>query len=422
MPKKPTKDVLFGVQKQQLKHLSKDEYKALKELCFLSKNMYNVALYNIRQYYFTEKKFLGYNSNYHLCKDNENYAMLNSNSAQQTIKVVDRNFKSFFALITKAKKGEYQYKDINLPKYLPKDGFFNLIFGEFNASKDKFMVPMSPAFKRLYGKIEINIPSNLKGKMIKEVRILPKNNARFFEIQWIYEIQEFEGKLNKKNTLAIDLGVDNLCTCATNDGKAFIIDGKKLKSINQWTNKENARLQSIKDKQKIEKTTKAQRKLWSKRNNKVNNYLNKTAKIILDYCLNNNIGTIVVGYNPTIQKSVNLGKRINQNFVHITIGDLREKLDYQCQRYNINLIEQEESYTSKADFLANDSIPVYNAFDRKDYTFNGRRISRGQYKSATGIIFNADINGSLNIMRKAKINNIDLTNKEYLNPIRIKIV
>lgn len=422
MPQKPTKEVLFGVQKQQLKHLSKGEYLALRELCFLSKNMYNVALYNIRQYYFTEKKFLGYNSNYHLCKDNENYALLNANSAQQIIKVVDRNFKSFFALIEKAKKGEYQYKDIKIPRYLPKDSYFNLIFGEFNCSGDTFKVPMSPAFKRLYGKVEINIPSNLKGKAIKEVRILPKSNARFFEIQWIYEIPEFEGNLNKNNTLAIDLGVDNLCTCTTNNGNAFIIDGKKLKSINQWANKENSRLQSIKDKQKIEKSTKSQRRLWSKRNNRVNDYLNKAVKIIIDYCLENNIGTIVVGYNPTIQKNSDLGKTNNQNFVNIPIGSIREKLTYQCKRYNINLIEQEESYTSQADFLANDAMPIYSAFDKKSYPFSGRRISRGQYKSATEVILNADINGSLNIMRKANIKNINLINEEYLNPVRIKVV
>ena len=124
MIEKSTK--LFGVQKQQLKHLSSRDYKAIRELCLLSKNMYNVALYNISQYYFTQKKFLGYNSNYHLCKYNENYIMLNCNSAQQIMKVVDRNFKSFFSLIKMTKQGEYQYRNIRLPGYLPKDGFFNL--------------------------------------------------------------------------------------------------------------------------------------------------------------------------------------------------------------------------------------------------------------------------------------------------------
>lgn len=421
MTKKKTEKILFGIQKQQLKHLTKTEYLALKELCFLSKNMYNVALYNVRQYYFAEKKFLGYNSNYHACNENENYAMLNCNSAQQTMKVVDRNFKSFFALIKKAKKGEYQNKSINIPHYLPKDGFFNLIFSEFNVSKNMFLVPMSLIFKKLYGKVEINIPSNLKGKTIKEIRILPKDDARFFEIQWVYEIPEFKGNLNKNNTLAIDLGVDNLCTCTTNNGKAFIVDGKKLKSINQWANKENSRLQGIKDKQKIKGTTNCQKKLWSKRSNKVNDYLNKSVKIIINYCLKNDIGTIVIGYNINIQKDINLGKKNNQNFVNIPIGGLKKALIYQSERYDINLIEQEESYTSKSDFLVDDDIPVYNTVDNISYTFSGKRISRGQYKSATGIILNADINGSLNIMRKANIQNMNLINKEYLNPMRIKI-
>ena len=419
MAKQPTTNVLFGVQKQQLKHLSKKEYLALKELCFLSKNMYNVALYSVRQYYFAEKKFLNYAKNYHLCKDNENFALLNSNSAQQIMKVVDRNFKSFFSLIELAKKGRYQYQDIKIPKYLPKDGYFNLIFGEFNCKKDKFTVPMSPAFKRLYGKVEFNLPKNLKDKKIKEVRILPKNNARFFEVQYIYEIDEFQINLNPNNVLAIDLGVDNLCSCVTNKGKSFIIDGKKLKSINQWANKENSRLQSIKDKQKIKKTTKAQRKLWTKRNNRVNDYLNKSVKTIIDYCINNDIGTIVVGYNPTIQKNINIGKTNNQNFVNIPIGNIREKLQYQCERYNIKLIEQEESYTSKADFLANDDIPTFKVGDKTKYSFSGKRISRGQYKSSTGVILNADINGALNILRKSDV--VELSIKEIEQPQRIKI-
>lgn len=420
MAKQPTTNVLFGVQKQQLKHLSKAEYKALKELCFLSKNMYNVALYSIRQYYFAEKKFLNYAKNYHLCKDNENFSMLNSNSAQQIMKVVDRNFRSFFALINLAHKGQYQYKDIKIPKYLPKNSYFNLIFGEFNCAKEKFTVPMSPAFKRLYGKVEFNIPKNLQNRKIKEVRILPKNNARFFEVQYIYELEESQIKLNEQNVLAIDLGVDNLATCVTNEGKSFIIDGKKLKSINQWANKENSRLQSIKDKQKIKGTTKRQRKLWSKRNNKVNDYLNKTVKTIIDYCISNNIGTMVVGYNPTIQKNVNIGKSNNQNFVNIPIGNIREKLTYQCERNNIRLIEQEESYTSKADFLTNDIIPKYKVGDKTNYSFSGKRISRGQYKSATGVILNADVNGALNIMRKANVVPV-LSIKEIMQPQRIKI-
>lgn len=421
MPKSSTTNVLYGIQKQQLKYLSKSEYVALKELCFLSKNIYNVALYSVRQYFFTEKKYLNYNKNYHACKTNENFKLLNSNSAQQIMKVVDRNFQSFFSLHALAKKGRYQYSDIKMPKYLPKDGYFNLIFGEFNCSKDTFTVPMSPAFRKEYGKVEFNLPKNLKDKKIKEVRILPKNNARFFEVQYIYELDKSQINLNKNNVLAIDLGVDNLCSCVTNTGKSFIIDGKELKSINQWANKENSRLQSIKDKQKITKTTKAQKRLWNKRSNRVNDYLNKSVRTIINYCISNDIGTIVVGYNPTIQTNVNLGKKNNQSFVNIPIGQIREKLEYQSARYDMKLIEQEESYTSKADFLANDDIPLFKVGDKTKYSFSGKRISRGQYKSNTGVILNADLNGALNIMRKSNvIPALILTKIEQPHRIRIK--
>lgn len=421
MAKGKTKNVLFGIQKQQLKHLSVDEYKALRELCFLSKNMYNVALYNIRQYYFAEKKHLSFESNYKLCKDNENYALMNSNSAQQIMKVVDRNFKSFFALIELAKKGAYQYKQIRLPKYLKKDGFFNLIFAEFSLKDGLFTVPMSTSFRRLYGKVSIKLPSNLLDKNIKEVRILPKSNARFFEVQYIYEIEPSQETLNPNNALAIDLGIDNLATCVTNSGNAFIVDGKRLKSINAYTNKINAKLQSIKDKQKMKGTTNKQKKLWAKRNCFVNDYLNKTARIIINYCISNDIGTLVIGYNPTIQKNSNMGKRNNQNFVNLPIGQLRDKLNYLCKRYNINFVEQEESYTSKADFLAGDNIPTYKAFDNKTYSFSGKRISRGRYQSCTGVMFNADCNGALNILRKSKTSIINLTSKEYISPKRLKV-
>jgi len=421
MSRGKTTNVLFGIQKQQLKKLSQNEYMAIRELCSLSKNMYNVALYNVRQYFFVEQKYLSYESNYQLCKENENYHIMNSNSAQQIMKVVDRNFKSFFALTQLAKKGCYQFSNIKLPRYLPKDGFFNLIFAEFSLKDGYFTVPMSTSFRQEYGKIKIKYPSNLEGKRIKEVRILPKANARFFEIQYIYEIETSKESPNKTNVLAIDLGVDNLATCVTNQGKAFIVDGKRLKGINALANKKNALLQSIKDKQGIKGTTKAQQELWSKRNDRVNDYLSKSAKLIINYCRDHNIGTLVVGYNPTIQKNSNMGKQNNQNFVNIPIGQFRTKLSYLCNRYNITFVEQEESYTSKADFLASDPIPTYKAFDNMAYEFNGSRIKRGLYQSSTGVALNADINGALNILKKSRATQIDLKQKEYLSPARIKV-
>ena len=175
-------------------------------------------------------------------------------------------------------EGKYPLKSVKLPKYLPKDGFTTLIIG----------------FVRLKG-----------------------NRARFFEIQYSYEVAEEQRELNKENALAIDFGIDNLATCVTNAGKTFIIDGRRLKSINQWYNKENSRLQSIKDKQKIKCSTNRQKSAARKRNNRVNDYMLKTARKIINYCLKNDIGTLVCGYNVTFQRGSNLGKVNNQNFVNI---------------------------------------------------------------------------------------------------------
>ena len=267
---------------------------------------------------------------------------------------------------------------------------------------------MSPSFKRLYGKVMITIPPNLKGKNIKEIRILPMNNARRFEIQYIYEYVEVRNELNFNKALAIDLGIDNLATCVTNEGESLIIDGRKLKSVNQWANKRNARLQGIKDMQKTKKTTKAQQKLWSKRNNTVNDYLNKSARLIINYCLQNSIGNLVIGYNPTIQKDCNIGKVNNQNFVNLPIGKLKDKLDYLCKRNGMKFAEQEESYTSKSSYFDNDILPIYRAFDKTKYVFSGRRIKRGLYKTAQGYLINADQNGALNILKKSSLNGVIL--------------
>ncbi len=152
---------MYRNQKHQVRHLTKQEYVALKTLCRLSKNLYNATLYAIRQYYFTEKKYLRYESAYHSLKDNENYKLLNTDIAQQTMKVVDRNFKSFFALISKAKQGDCKFSNIKLPHYLPKDGYFMLIIPRFTVKDGYFTVPMSNAFKKEFGIVKLPFPKNL---------------------------------------------------------------------------------------------------------------------------------------------------------------------------------------------------------------------------------------------------------------------
>ena len=410
--------------KQQVKHLSKEDYLILKELSHTAKNLANQAIYNVRQYYFTEGEYLNYQKNYALLKDSENYKILNSNMAQQILKEVDGSFKSFFGLLKLAKKGKYAFKDCKLPHYLPKNGYTTLVIGFVRLKGNKLIIPFSNMYKKSHSPIKITIPPILVDKHIKEIRIIPKANARFFEIQYIYEAECIQRNLNKNNALAIDLGINNLATCVTNIGKSFIIDGRRLKSINQWFNKENDRLQSIKDKQHFGKrTTNRQKAIARDRNNKVNDYMSKAARIIINYCITNDIGTLVVGYNETFQRGSNLGKQTNQNFVSIPYGKLREKLEYLCELNGMVFVKQEESYTSKASFWDKDNIPVYNADNPQAYAFSGNRIHRGLYKTKNGITFNADVNGALNILRKSSV--VDLTvlygSGKVDTPVRIRV-
>lgn len=410
--------------KQQVKHLSKEDYRTMKELCHTAKNLANEAIYNVRQYFFTEGEFLKYEKNYTLLKNSSNYKALNSNMAQQILKEVDGSFKSFFGLLKLAKQGKYAFKDCKLPRYLPKNGYTTLVIGFVRLNGNKLMLPFSNSFKKTHKPVEITIPPILVDKKIKEIRIIPKNDARFFEIQYIYEAECIQRNLNKNHALAIDLGVNNLVTAVTSNGRSFIIDGRRLKSINQWFNKENARLQSIKDKQHFGKEpTNRQKAIARDRNNKVNDYMNKAARKVVDYCITNNIGTLVVGYNETFQRNNHLGKQNNQNFVNIPFGQLRSKLEYLCELNDIIFVKQEESYTSKSSFWDKDALPVYNADNPKEYLFSGKRWHRGLYQTASGKTFNADVNGALNIMRKSSVVDINILygRGEVDTPIRIRI-
>ncbi|MDX5853712.1 transposase [Bacillus cereus group sp. BfR-BA-01363] len=410
-----------------MKHLSKDEYFALRELCFLAKNMYNVGLYHIRQHFFLKDKFLSYNENYQLSKKNENYKLLNSNVAQQMLKEVDGAFRSFFGLLKLKRQGKYD-KKVTIPHYAPKDGYMTLIIGQIRIKENGVLdIPMSPAFKRQYGKVRIQTPSNLRNKKIKEIRIIPKFNARFFEIQYTYEVKAFQREINPNHVLAIDFGVNNLATCVTNHGKSFLVDGKRLKAINQWYNKQYTKMTSVRNKLfgTNRSLTKKEIQLIEKRNHRVRDIINKTARIIVNYCTQYKIGTMVVGRNKGMKQRIHIGKKNNQTFVQIPIGILICKLQYLCEQNQIRFVEQEESYTSKSDFFSNDILPIHEKGSSETYHFSGKRISRGQYASKTGMILNADVNGALNIMRKSNLGGqalMTLQNRGNLDmPMRIRV-
>lgn len=398
----------FAVQSNVIRRLSKQQYQILKELCQYSNNLYNVALYNIRQYFFNEKQFLTYESNYYECKENENYELLQAGVAQQTLKVADRSFKSFFNLLKKCKTGDYRYHDVKIPHYRKKGGYFNLILSTNAISivNGYFKLPISREYRKLHPDMEdILIPytERLNSAELKEIRICPHDNGRYFKIQYVYHWYQEETLINPDNIIAIDLGVENLATCVSNVKTPFIMDGRKLKSINQYWNKEKARLQSIAMKQGM-RTTHQINRITTKRNNCVNDIIKKTARYIINNCIEHQIGTLIVGYNKDFKRSINIGKTNNQNFVQIPLGNLRQQLECLCWTYGINYIEQEESYTSKSSFIDNDISPEYKAEQPYLGQFSGKRIHRGLYRSKDGIIINADVNGAANIGRKCKQN------------------
>ncbi|MBE9144495.1 RNA-guided endonuclease InsQ/TnpB family protein [Planktothrix mougeotii] len=412
---------MYLTQKNQIRGLDAREFNALRELCRLSKNLYNVGLYTLRQYYFQERKHLRYESNYHYCKENENYKRLNTDIAQQTLKVVDRTFRSFYGLINAIKAGSFQQK-VKLPHYLPKEGYFLLIMPRVKIKDGKFRVPMSREFRTEHGEIWIPFPDRINPDTLKEVRIHPRYNARFFDVELISEVEETPVPTEPDTALAIDLGLDNLATCVDTNGASFIVDGKKLKSINRWHNKENARLQSIKDLQKLEGITERQARITRNRNNKVRDYLNKAARLIINHCIGNRISKIVVGFNVGIKQEINIGSRNNQNFVQIPHASLKFKLKALCQRYGMAYVEQEESYTSKASFLDGDKLPVYNADKPKEYKFSGKRIKRGLYRTKHGVLVNADCNAAANILKKSKHDALSGVSRGCLaQPLRVKI-
>lgn len=395
--------------KQQLNNLSKQEYLVLRELCRTSKNLYNQALYEVRQEYFNTKKYLNYYGVQKRLQGTENYSLLQAQLSQQTIKMVDENFKSFFGLLKKKMKAR-------IPKYLDKEGFFKLIIATVSIRNGKLQIPYSRGYAKEHDKIYVKVPSILKDKEVKQIWIIPRQEARFFEVQYIYKVEPKEKK-HPKNALAIDLGIDNLCTCVTSSGKSFIMDGKKLKSFNQWYNKETSRLVSIKDKQNIEGYTKKLYRIVTKRNNRVSDIMHKACKYVINYCISNNIDTLVCGMNNDFQRYSNLGRINNQKFTQIPFGKMRNIFSYLCELNGMTFIEQEESYTSKASFWDKDEIPVYSKEAKLKYEFSGKRIKRGLYRTSTGKLLNADLNGALNILRKSNVVPLDgLYSRGELNP------
>lgn len=383
----------------------------LDELCFLSKNLYNVALYHIRQYYKETGKYLSYNKLAKTLSDSNNLdyrAMPYAQSAQQVLRQVDNQYKSFYLAI-KSKK--MQGKKVRLPKYKDKENGRNILIYTNQGAKVSNGV--------VYLKTKQGILSfKTVADKIQQVRIVPKGNHIIVEI--IYN-KECEAKQDNNRYASIDLGLDNLCTLTSNAAQSIIVDGKRLKSVNHHYNKIKAKLQSKLSKNKH--SSKRISRLTLRRNRKIKDYMHKVSKKIVEYMEANSLNTLFVGKNVGWKDSINLGRTNNQNFVSIPYNMLIQMLEYKCKLAGINVVIVNEAYTSKCSFLDREKIS-------KHTNYAGRRIKRGLFISSSGIMINADVNGSLNIMRlglekqNVKLDVIEEIlrpeNKRFvLNPVRI---
>ena len=415
--------IVYGSIIAKLK-LSKIQYRYLRYLTRIAKNLHNETMYLVNQHYELTGKYLDYYDTCKIMKESRNYKIMNANTAQHTLQAVDDMYKSFMSLLRIKKAGSNKWvRSVGRPSYLPKDGHATLYIQQFNILVDRFVFPFSLRYMKYHCRFTIMIPSILKDKahLVKEIRIIPKSKARFFEIQYIYEKEVKEKDHIIKNVLAIDPGVNNLCTCVTNTGKSFIIDGRRLKSINQWYNKESARLNSIRSKQKIKGYTLRLDKVVYNYKNKVNDYMNKAIRYMINFCKENDITVLVIGYNPGFSVAGNLGKIQNQRLGQIPYGKFIRKIEYSFRVEGIDTLIINESYTSKASFFDKDYIP--NVEEDVEHKFSGRRVKRGLYRTKNGYEFNADINGALNILRKSNVVSLEAlyARGEVDTPIRIRI-
>ncbi|MFQ5820155.1 MAG: RNA-guided endonuclease InsQ/TnpB family protein [Candidatus Heimdallarchaeota archaeon] len=365
--------------------------KTLRHFCHLSKNLYNQANYLIKQVLAKKEKeecrWLRYQTLYHLLKTSPNYRALPAQSAQQTLKFIDRNWKSFFEAIKEWKKDPEKFKaKPEPPKFKPKNGEYILVF-------TNQQIRMQRNHLKFPQKVGLEVKTRLpKDTNLREVRIIPKGVGYVLEIVYEKEIPPEAG--NYRRVVGIDLGVHNLVTMVNNFGEQpIVIKGGVAKSINQYYNKQRAWLQRIYERQGIKMGTKL-KKLTAKRDRKLHNHFHKVSRFIVDWCVQHDVGMLVIGYNTEWKQHANMGRKTNQNFVQLPFSKLIQQIEYKAEEKGIHVLLQEESHTSKCSFLDQEPIDHQEAY-------MGKRKSRGLFKSANGILINADVNGAYNIIRKA---------------------
>lgn len=380
------------------------------ENCFFSKNLYNYANYHVRQEFFRNKRWIRNNELDKLLQGSDPYRELMSKPSQETLKIVDRNWKSFFEAIKDWKVCPQKYfGQPKPPKYLSKGGRFPwYIKNDVCYIRDSIL---HFQMKRLHG---VTFRVRTEGRLLG-VRFIPRGNNYVMEVVFEVEVPDIQNE-SPQRVAGIDLGVNNLVTLSNNIGEQpIIISGKALKSINQFYNKRKAAMQSDLKKRNDKNWSRALADLTFKRHNRVKTYLHTTSRRVIDWCVENEIDTLVCGLNKGWKQECKLAKPTAQKFAFIPYDMLIKQLEYKCESAGIRFTVTEESYTSGTSFLDGE-LPVKEQYNKT------RRKQRGLFQAADRLI-NADVNGACQIIKKVVPNAFDGYGIEAVNltPVVISI-
>lgn len=366
---------------------------AIDTAAFKAKNLYNAANYLVRQAFIGEQRYLGYVAIFHLIKHTEAYTALPRKVSNDILRQLDKNWRAFFAASAAYREDPSAYvARPKLPKYKDKTK------GRFLLTYDIQAISRRALAQGILSPSGLNITVQTAHRTVKQARIVP--HAGYYVVEIVYEHEETPPSGNPALYAAIDIGVDNLAALTSNK-VGFVprlVNGRPIKSTNQFYNKRRAELQTV-----LEQggTTARAGRMTTKRTRRINHYLHTASRAIIALLVAEGIGTLVVGKNPSWKQEARLGRRNNQHFVQLPHARFIEMLAYKAKLAGIRFITQEESYTSKASFLDNDPIPTYDPQQEGSYAFSGKRIKRGLYRARDGRTLNADVNGSYNILRKA---------------------
>lgn len=381
------------------KHILKQNneyYSLIDDFCLKAKNLYNHANYIIRQEFCSSNKWIRYSDLDSMLKKDKDYPdyanMPTAQSAQQILRLLDKNWVSFFKSIKDWSKHKDKYLGKpKLPKYKSKNGREILILTNQNVKLKDNVLHFPKTFNKFTIKPQFVNRSNFIS--FQQVRFLPKNKHIVIEIVYNIEVPDLIN--DNGRYLSIDIGVDNLSTITNNFNEApVIVNGKGLKSINQYYNKLLAHYKSITKMLNKQDYSNKQNKLTIKRNAKITDYLHKTSRFIVNYAKQHSVSVIVIGHNKEWKQHSVLSKRVNQHFVQIPFNTLIQQIQYKAEEFGIKVILVEESYTSGTSFLDNE-LPTKENYDKS------RRKHRGIFKSNNSILINADVNGAFQILKKA---------------------